>query len=141
MARRRIDSVKMGTTVATNALLERKGERLVLAITAGFGDALRIGYQARPDIFARRIVLPEPLYERRDRDGRAGDGRGRGASPARPRGAPARRLQALTTAGYRAIAIVLMHGWRWTAHEAALAGARARRSASPRSRPATGSGR
>ena len=52
----------MGTTVATNALLERKGEPVVLAITAGFGDALRIGYQARPDIFARRIVLPEPLY-------------------------------------------------------------------------------
>src|SRR5687767_13195651 len=47
-----IDSVKMGTTVATNALLERKGERVVLAITRGFGDALRIGYQARPHIFA-----------------------------------------------------------------------------------------
>ena len=52
----------MGTTVATNALLERKGEPMVLAITAGLGDALRIGYQARPDIFAREIVLPEPLY-------------------------------------------------------------------------------
>src|SRR3954471_17444823 len=59
-----LDAVKMGTTVATNALLERKGERLVLAITRGFGDALRIGYQARPDIFARRIVLPEALYTR-----------------------------------------------------------------------------
>ena len=57
-----IGAVKMGTTVATNALLERKGEPVALAITAGFGDALRIGYQARPDIFARRIVLPEPLY-------------------------------------------------------------------------------
>src|SRR3954465_6410113 len=57
-----LDAVKMGTTVATNALLERKGEKLVLAITAGFGDALRIGYQARPDIFARRILLPEALY-------------------------------------------------------------------------------
>ena len=52
-----------GTTVATNALLERKGERLALAITRGFGDALRIGYQARPEIFARHIVLPSMLYE------------------------------------------------------------------------------
>src|SRR5918993_5591241 len=59
-----IAAVKMGTTVATNALLERKGEKVVLAITAGFGDALRIGYQARPRIFARRIVLPEALYGR-----------------------------------------------------------------------------
>ena len=57
-----IGAVKMGTTVATNALLERKGEKVALAITAGFGDALRIGYQARPEIFARAIVLPEPLY-------------------------------------------------------------------------------
>ena len=54
----------MGTTVATNALLERKGDRLALAITRGFGDALRIGYQARPEIFARHIVLPSMLYER-----------------------------------------------------------------------------
>src|SRR3954469_20868237 len=59
-----IGSVKMGTTVATNALLERKGSPVALAITAGLGDALRIGYQARPDIFARRIVLPEPLSRR-----------------------------------------------------------------------------
>ena len=53
----------MGTTVATNALLERKGDRLALAITRGFGDALRIGYQARPEIFARHIILPSMLYE------------------------------------------------------------------------------
>ena len=59
-----VDEVRMGTTVATNALLERKGERVGLAITRGFGDALRIGYQARPDIFARHIVLPSMLYER-----------------------------------------------------------------------------
>src|SRR6266508_4616857 len=59
-----IGSVKMGTTVATNALLERKGERTLLLITKGFRDALRIGYQARPKIFARRIVRPEMLYER-----------------------------------------------------------------------------
>ena len=57
-----VEEVRMGTTVATNALLERKGERLALAITRGFGDALRIGYQARPDIFARHIILPSMLY-------------------------------------------------------------------------------
>src|SRR5919197_2881189 len=60
----RIGAVKMGTTVATNALLERKGERTLLLITKGFRDALRIGYQARPKIFARQIVKPEMLYER-----------------------------------------------------------------------------
>src|SRR6476620_9893810 len=58
-----VAEVRMGTTVATNALLERKGERVALAITQGFGDALRIGYQARPDIFARHIILPSMLYE------------------------------------------------------------------------------
>src|SRR5918997_1133102 len=59
-----IGAIKMGTTVATNALLERKGERTLLLITKGFRDALRIGYQARPNIFARKIVKPEMLYER-----------------------------------------------------------------------------
>src|SRR3954452_4348923 len=58
-----VADVRMGTTVATNALLERKGDRVALAITRGFGDALRIAYQARPDIFARHIVLPSMLYE------------------------------------------------------------------------------
>src|SRR5580692_5661237 len=59
-----IGSVRLGTTVATNALLERRGEPTVLVITRGFGDALRIGYQARPRIFDRHIVLPEQLYDR-----------------------------------------------------------------------------
>src|ERR671937_620535 len=59
-----IGAVKMGTTVATNALLERKGERTLLLITKGFRDALKIGYQARPKIFARHIVKPEMIYER-----------------------------------------------------------------------------
>src|SRR5437763_15958607 len=59
-----IGAVKMGTTVATNALLERKGERTLLIVTRGFRDALRIGYQARPKIFARHIIKPEMLYER-----------------------------------------------------------------------------
>ncbi|WP_252406628.1 hydantoinase/oxoprolinase N-terminal domain-containing protein, partial [Acinetobacter pittii] len=54
----------MGTTVATNALLERKGDRTVLVTTKGFADALRIGYQTRTDIFARNIIKPEQLYER-----------------------------------------------------------------------------
>ena len=60
----RVGAVKMGTTIATNALLERKGERTLLLITRGFGDALRIGYQARPRIFAKHIVKPDMLYER-----------------------------------------------------------------------------
>ena len=59
----RVDSVKMGTTVATNALLERRGERTLLVTTRGFRDALRIATQARPKLFERRIVLPELLYE------------------------------------------------------------------------------
>ncbi|TIQ92430.1 MAG: 5-oxoprolinase, partial [Mesorhizobium sp.] len=59
-----IGDVKMGTTVATNALLERKGDRVLLLITRGFRDALRIAYQARPDIFAKQIILPEQLNER-----------------------------------------------------------------------------
>ena len=59
----KIATVKMGTTVATNALLERKGERTALIITKGFRDALRLGYQARPDIFAKNIILPEQLYD------------------------------------------------------------------------------
>src|SRR4051794_3045440 len=60
----RIGAVKMGTTVATNALLERKGDRTLLLITKGFRDALRIGYQARPNIFARKIIKPDMLYQR-----------------------------------------------------------------------------
>src|SRR5215472_17444448 len=58
-----IGAVKMGTTVATNALLERKGERTLLLITKGFRDAVRIGYQARPNIFAKHIIKPAMLYE------------------------------------------------------------------------------
>ncbi|HYJ28797.1 MAG TPA: hydantoinase/oxoprolinase family protein, partial [Allosphingosinicella sp.] len=115
-----IAAVKMGTTVATNALLERKGEPVVLAITAGFGDALRIGYQARPDIFARRIRLPEPLYGRvveiDERVTAAGE-----VLRALDLAAAEAGLRAAYDEGYRAVAIVLMHGWRWTAHEARLA--------------------
>jgi 5-oxoprolinase (ATP-hydrolysing) len=115
-----IDAVKMGTTVATNALLERKGEPVVLAITRGFGDALRIGYQSRPDIFARRIVLPEALYGRVVEVDERVTAAGEILRPLDPAQARA-GLQASYDEGYRAVAIVLMHGWRWTAHEAALA--------------------
>jgi len=115
-----LGAVNMGTTVATNALLERKGEPLVLAITAGFADALRIGYQARPDIFARRIVLPEALYGQVvEIDERVTAG----GEVLRPLDLPAVRasLTSAYEAGYRAVAVVLMHGWRWTKHEAAVA--------------------
>lgn len=116
----RIGAVKMGTTVATNALLERKGEPVALAITAGLGDALRIGYQARPDIFARHIVLPEPLYDRAIEIDERMTAEGEMLRPL-DRAAAQAALQAAYDDGLRALAIVLMHGWRWTAHEAALA--------------------
>src|SRR5512144_3187041 len=115
-----IDAVKMGTTVATNALLERAGERTALLITRGFGDALRIAYQNRPKLFVRRIELPSLLYERvvevDERIGAHGD-------VVRPLDAEAarRELAALRDAGIRAIAIVLMHGYRYPQHERALA--------------------
>ncbi len=115
-----IEAIKMGTTVATNALLERKGEPVVLAITAGLGDALRIGHQARPEIFALDIRLPEPLYRRVvEVDERVTAG-GEVLRPLDLKRARA-DLQAAHDEGFRAIAIVLMHGWRWSAHEAALA--------------------
>ena len=115
-----IASVKMGTTVATNALLERKGERVALAVTRGFGDALRIGYQARPDIFARHIVLPSQLYdhvieidERVRVDGTIETALDEVAARA--------GFAAAFADGYRAIAILLMHGWKYQDHEARLA--------------------
>jgi len=115
-----VDAVKMGTTVATNALLERKGEPTVLAITRGFRDALRIAYQNRPRLFDRHIVLPELLYrhvvEIDERMGAHGE-------VVLPLDAEAARtgLQAQYDQGLRSIAIVLMHGYRYTDHEAALA--------------------
>ena len=115
-----VDCVKMGTTVATNALLERKGERTLLVTTRGFRDALRIAYQARPRLFDRHIVLPEMLYERVvEADERIGaDG-----AVLQPLDAAALRplLQAAFDAGLRACAIVFMHGWRHAGHEQAAA--------------------
>ncbi len=115
-----MDEVRMGTTVATNALLERKGERLALAITRGFGDALRIGYQARPEIFARNIVLPSMLYERVvEIDERIGAD-GNVVRPLDEARASA-DLQILRAQGIDSLAILLMHGWRFMGHEARLA--------------------
>ena len=115
-----IEAVKMGTTVATNALLERKGERTVLAITRGFRDALRIAYQNRPKIFSRHIVLPELLYSRViEIDERVG-AHGEVLTPLDVEGAR-RDLQAAYDGGYRSIAIVCMHGYRYQEHEKQVA--------------------
>ena len=116
----KLGDVRMGTTVATNALLERKGERVALAITRGFGDALRIGYQARPEIFARQIVLPSMLYETVvEVDERVG-ATGEVLTPLDEAGATA-ELESLCAEGIDALAIVFMHGWAFPAHEARLA--------------------
>ncbi|MBM3485255.1 MAG: 5-oxoprolinase [Alphaproteobacteria bacterium] len=115
-----IEAVKMGTTVATNALLERKGERTVLVITKGFGDALRIGYQNRPNIFARRITLPELLYERVVEVPERYTAEGEVLVPV-DLAAARKGLQAAYDDGIRSAAIVFLHGYRHTAHEAAVA--------------------
>jgi len=114
-----VEAVKMGTTVATNALLERKGEPTALLITRGFGDALRIAYQNRPRLFDRRIVLPELLYQQVvEIDERVG---ARGDVVAPLNEAEVRReLQVLHAAGYRTLAVVLMHAYRFPAHEEAI---------------------
>jgi 5-oxoprolinase (ATP-hydrolysing) len=115
-----IDVVKMGTTVATNALLERKGSPTVLLITKGFKDALRIGYQNRPDIFARHIILPEMLYEQVIEVEERYSAQGEELIPVniasfRP------ALQAAYHGGIRSCAIVLMHGYRYREHEQQVA--------------------
>lgn len=112
----RVDAVKMGTTVATNALLERKGDRTVLVITQGFADALRIGYQNRPRLFDLHIELPELLYERAVEAPERVDANG---SVLQALDETTVRL-ALKTAyddGIRSAAIVLMHGYRYPEHE------------------------
>jgi 5-oxoprolinase (ATP-hydrolysing) len=115
-----VECVKMGTTVATNALLERKGERTLLVTTRGFRDALRIAYQNRPRLFDRRIVLPELLYsdviEAQERFSAKGD-------VLLPLDEAALRadLQTAHSTGLRSVAIVFMHGYRFTTHEAAAA--------------------
>jgi 5-oxoprolinase (ATP-hydrolysing) len=111
-----IEAVKMGTTVATNALLERKGDRVLLVVTKGFADALRIGDQTRPRLFERRIRLPEMLYERVEevRERVAADGHlvtPLDLDDLRP------RLQRTYNDGIRAVAILCLHGYRYPAHE------------------------
>lgn len=115
-----IQQVRMGTTVATNALLERRGEPTLLAITQGHADALRIGHQTRPRLFDRNIQLPPPLYaevaeirERIDADGNISTP----LDEAEARGS----LQAAYDQGMRSIAIVLLHAYRYPAHELRLA--------------------
>ena len=111
-----VEAVKMGTTVATNALLERKGEPMVLLVTRGFRDALRIAYQNRPRLFDRNIVLPELLYKEVIEVDERVDAHGKVIVPlaeAQVRDA----LQERYAAGYRTVAIVLMHGYRYTDHE------------------------
>lgn len=113
-------SVRMGTTVATNALLERKGERTALVTTRGFADVLRIGTQARPEIFARHIVLPSMLYAAVDEvpERVAADG-----EVLQPLDEEAVRtvLAKLRAQGFDSLAIILMHGWAWPVHEVKLA--------------------
>jgi 5-oxoprolinase (ATP-hydrolysing) len=116
----RVGAVKMGTTIATNALLERKGERTLLLITRGFGDALRIGYQARPNIFAKHIVKPDMLYERVvevDERVRADGTVERAPDLDALRG----KLMRAKADGIGAVAIVLMHAYRYSAHEQQIA--------------------
>ena len=116
----RVGAVKMGTTVATNALLERKGERTLLLITRGFRDALKIGYQARPKIFARAIIKPDMLYERvAEVDERV---RADGTVERAPDLAAARRdLAAAQADGIKAVAVVFMHAYRFPEHERQVA--------------------
>ena len=115
-----IDTVKMGTTVATNALLERKGERTVLLITKGFRDALRIGYQNRPRLFAREIVLPELLYERVIEVQERYSADGNELIPVEREAARAALEQAHRD-GIQSAAIVFVHGYRHHDHEIAVA--------------------
>ena len=116
----RVGAVKMGTTVATNALLERKGERTLLLITKGFRDALKIGYQARPKIFARHIIKPDMLYERvAEVDERV---RADGTVERAPDLGQVRRdLEAAKADGIAAVAIVFMHAYRYPEHERQVA--------------------
>jgi 5-oxoprolinase (ATP-hydrolysing) len=115
----RIRAVRLGTTVATNALLERKGAPTVLVITRGFGDALRIAYQNRPRIFDRQIILPELLYSRvieaDERIGAHGE-----VITALDEPSVAASLRAAYDDGFRSVAVVCMHGYRYPAHEARI---------------------
>src|SRR3990172_5875545 len=116
----RIEAVKMGTTVATNALLERKGEPTVLFITRGFRDQLRIAYQNRPRIFDRHIRLPELLYSKVVEVDERMAAHGEIIKPLDGTAVRA-SLAAAREEGFRSIAIVFMHGYRYPEHEARVA--------------------
>ncbi|HIK12324.1 MAG TPA: hydantoinase B/oxoprolinase family protein [Oscillatoriaceae cyanobacterium M33_DOE_052] len=111
-----IGAIKMGTTVATNALLERKGDRTVLVITKGFRDALRIGYQNRPDIFARQIILPEMLTDTIIEAEERYSATGEELQPLNSSSLTA-SLQAAYNNGIRSCAIVFLHAYRYPHHE------------------------
>lgn len=116
----KIGAVKMGTTVATNALLERKGDRTALLITRGFGDMLKIGYQARPDIFAKEILKPEQLYEMviEVEERVLADG----TVESKPDLEVLKsRLEATKSSGIDSIAIAFIHAWKYPEHEAEVA--------------------
>jgi 5-oxoprolinase (ATP-hydrolysing) len=115
-----IEVVKMGTTVATNALLERQGDRVVILITKGFKDALRIGYQNRPDIFARHIILPTMLYEQVIEVEERYDAHGNELTPVNITQLQ-QDLQAVYHTGIRSCAIVFMHSDRYPQHEQQVA--------------------
>jgi len=112
----RIASVKMGTTVATNALLERKGEPTILVITKGLKDQLEIGYQARPDIFAKKIIKPEMLYSRVLEANERIRADGTIETPLDVEALRAGLKQAKAD-GFNAVAIVFMHAYAFPAHE------------------------
>jgi 5-oxoprolinase (ATP-hydrolysing) len=114
-----IDAIRMGTTVATNALLERTGDRTALVITRGFGDALRIAYQNRPRIFDRHIVLPEPLYERVIEVDERIDASGAVLRPPDLDGLAA-ALQNAHDDGISAVAVACMHSHLYPSHEQAV---------------------
>ena len=116
----RVGAAKMGTTVATNALLERKGERTLLLITKGFRDALKIGYQARPKIFARHIIKAEMLYERVVEVDERVHADGTWSASSTFRRCERSFLSALA-AGIKAVAIVFMHAYRHCEHEQRVA--------------------
>jgi 5-oxoprolinase (ATP-hydrolysing) len=115
-----VTSVRVGTTIATNALLERRGARVLFAVTKGFADALAIGWQARPDIFARRIVKPAPLPERVIEIVERIGADGTVLVPLDEARARA-DLAAARADGFEAIAIACLHAWAWPAHEERLA--------------------
>src|SRR5258707_4354098 len=111
-----VHAVKVGTTVATNALLERTGEPVLLVTTRGFADGLRIGYQNRPDIFARHIELSDRLYSSVVETSERIDSVGTTLVALNVE-ALRHDLEKARRAGSKTVAIVLMHGWKFPQHE------------------------